>query len=516
MKTGNLITIIALLGMATAGYWLGSHRSQESGFRMQDAGSRIEDRGSKAAQTERKVLYYRNPMGLPDTSPVPRKDAMGMDYVPVYADNAGQGMVSISAEKVQQIGVKSESVALHSLSGTLRATGRIEIDERRIHAIAPKFEGWVERLYVNAVGESVSKGQPMFEVYSPELISAQREYAIARQGEMSLKSADEDARNGMRQLAEASLARLKNWDIPAAETKRLADGKTSRNLTYFAPVSGIVLEKKALQGMRFMPGETLYQIADLSTVWVQADVAEQDIARVKVGSAARISLEAYPGKIFEAKVSFIYPTLNAATRTVQVRLDCVNPGGLLKPAMFASVALAAGAGSKVLAVPSSAVIDSGTRQIVLVQRGAGRFEPRSVRLGRRDDDYVEVLEGVAEGEQVVTSANFLIDSESNLKAALAGLGGSAGKPAEAQDAKPKTVGHQAHGMLNSINPDGTVSITHGPIDALGWPGMTMNFELANSSLASGIRPGSAITFEIVERKPDDWVITAMQAQHKEP
>jgi len=538
---GIVIGAVVLLCVGVAGYWLGTRTSTASAPATAAA----------IAKTEPKILYYRNPMGLPDTSPVPKKDPMGMDYVPVFAgdenssggkqtaspvDTGGPGQVILGIEKVQKLGVKSEAATLRSLDSTVRAVGKVEINERRTYTIAPKFEGWVERLYVNTVGQPVSKGQPLFDVYSPELISALREYALARKGEHSLNAAGDaaredvnrdDARASMKQLAAASLARLKNWDIADDQIRQMANGEARQNLKYYSPVAGIVLEKKAVQGMRFMPGDVLYQIADLSSVWIRAEVAEQDIGLVKVGSVARVDIAAYPDRHFKGKVDFIYPTLDPATRTVQVRVELANPDGLLKPAMFANVQLAALQSGKVLTVPVSAVIDSGKRQIVLVQLAEGRFEPRTVKLGSRSENYVEVLEGVAEGEQVVTSANFLIDSESNLKAALNGFGNASGvaatnSKAEVQPArpgqgtagpvKPAVTGHQAQGTLDAINDDGSVSITHDPIPSLGWPGMSMDFPLANSSLTQGIKPGSAISFELVERKPGEYVITRLQTR----
>jgi len=441
---------VALLGVGAAGYWLGTRTLPAP----------TPETTAITAKAEPKILYYRNAMGLSDTSPVPKKDAMGMDYVPVFEGgegasdgkqtassfdtSGGSGQVILGIEKVQKLGVRSEAAILRMLDKTIRAVGRIEIDERRTYTVAPKFEGWVERLYVNTSGQSVSKGQPLFDVYSPELISAQREYAIATQGETSLQNADDDARNSMKQLAAASLARLRNWDIADDQIKQLANGEAKRSLTFYAPVSGIVLEKKAVQGMRFMPGEMLYQIADLSSVWLVAEVAEQDIGSVKAGSVAQVNIAAYPDKHFDGKVDFIYPTLNTATRTVQVRVELANPKGLLKPAMFANVELAISHGGKVLTVPVSAVIDSGTRQVVLVQLAQGRFEPRTVKLGSRSENYVEVLEGIAEGEQVVTSANFLIDAESNLKAALIGMGGHAQPVGSAPPATPSQSQHKGH------------------------------------------------------------------------
>lgn len=510
MNTIVKLTLAALLLLvvAASGYWFGTRSAP------------VAQTAATSAPTERKVLYYRNPMGLSDTSPVPKKDSMGMDYVAVYAgDEVATGQLNISTDKVQKLGVKSEAAALRQLDHTLRVTGRIEVNERRTYAISPKFEGWVEKLYVNTTGQTVSKGQPLFEVYSPELVSARGEYALALQGLAALKDADAETKAGMQQLADASRSRLRNWDI--ADTPSSPGADNSR-VTFRAPVSGIVLEKKAVQGMRFMPGETLYQIADLSSLWVIAEINEQDIGQVHIGSPAQVAVDAWPERVFDGKVDFIYPTLNSATRTVQVRIELDNPKGLLKPAMFANVQIAVGKGGKVLTVPTSAVIDSGSRQVVLVRLAEGRFEPRTVSLGNRSNDYVEILKGIAEGEQVVTSANFLLDSESNLKAALGGMTEQTAQSTTPADATPtdhsapaaqKSVGHQAQGTLDSINDDGTVSITHQPIKSLGWPGMTMDFALANSSLTAGIKPGSAISFEIVERTPGEWVITRLQAKN---
>ena len=279
-----------------------------AGYRLAPQAAAPEAVAVDGQKSGKKLLYYRNPMGLPDTSPVPKKDPMGMDYIPVYAgeDTAGSDSdsgIRVSAEKIQKMGVKAEAARLQVLDKTVRASGRVDIDESRTYMVTAKFEGFIERLHVNTTGQPVGRGQPLFEVYSPELVSAQREYAIAAQGVSKLKEAGGEAQAAMQQLADASLQRLKNWDISSEQVQALAQsGQARRTLTFRAPVAGIVTEKKAVQGMRFMPGETLYQIADTSSVWVQADVFEQDIAAVNVGQKAKIKINAYPGEVFEGRM----------------------------------------------------------------------------------------------------------------------------------------------------------------------------------------------------------------------
>jgi Cu(I)/Ag(I) efflux system membrane fusion protein len=500
---------------AGGGYWVGKRNAPDH----DEATLQASAVSAGPARNERKILYYRNPMGLPDSSPTPKKDPMGMDYIPVYAGEADEvdevdgaaaatHQIRINTDKVQKLGVRTATASLRSLERIVRAVGRIEPDERRQYAIAPKFEGYVERLLVNVTGQWVGKGQPLFEVYSPELVSAQGEYAIAIQGVESLNKAGSETRSGMQQLADASLTRLKNWDISDEQIRHLASsGNARRTLTFRSPVAGIVTEKKAVQGMRFMPGEVLYQVADLSTVWVIADVFEQDIGLVKSGARARIKINAYPDKTFDGAITYIYPMLKAETRTIPVRVELSNPGTLLKPGMFAQVELAAATAGKVLTVPVSAIIDSGTRQIVLVQIKEGRFEPREVKLGARGEDHVEVRDGVREGEEVVVAANFLIDAESNLKAAVAGFGHAAhtGSPPSAQDdaatkTGPASAVHRAEGQVETIDArSGVASIKHGPVASLKWPPMTMAFKVANESLRKDLEPGATVSFEFVER-----------------
>ena len=386
------------------------------------------------------------------------------------------------------------------------------MDERRISTVSPKFEGWIERLHVNTTGQPVARGQPLMDVYSPDLVTAQQEYLIAAKGVEDVKGASAELQRSMQQLMQSTLTRLRNWDISDQELRELqTSGTTRRTITLHSPVSGVVVEKPALKGMRFMPGETLYQISDLSALWLLAEVYEHDLAQVRPGQAATIEVSALPGKVFKGKVAFLYPTLTPETRTGKVRIELANPGGMLKPAMYASVELAAGERRNVLSVPLSAVLDSGARQVVLVQAAAGRFEPREVKLGTRTDDYVEVRQGVKAGEAVVVGANFLIDAESNLKAAITGF--TPAQPSSSGPTEPKSaaVGHRAEGVVDAIDTKaGTVMLSHGPIATLQWPGMTMEFILANPSLAANLKPGNPVAFEFVERKPGEYVVTKLE------
>jgi len=397
---GMAALLIAALG---AGYWLGN-RGHGAG-----AGG-TENHAHDTDKPARKILFYRNPMGLPDTSPTPKLDSMGMDYLPVYeGEEESSGLVNLSTEKIQKLGVRTETAALRNLGRSIRAVGITQINEQKLYSVAPRFEAWIDRLYVNTTGQYVQKDQELMEVYSPELSSAQAEYTAAAQA-------------GLKILADASLERLRNWGIDESQVGELSlSAKPRQSVTLRAPAAGIVLEKNAVQGMRFMAGETLYKIADLSTVWITAEIFEQDLAFVKTGQNAKIRINAYPDQKFSTKIAYIYPTLSNQTRTTQIRLELANRQGLLKPGMYAEVQLDTAGKSQVIAIPNSAVIDSGTRKVALVEVSEGRFEPRELELGMSSDDYVEVISGVGEGEKVVTRANFLIDAESNLKAALSGL-----------------------------------------------------------------------------------------------
>ncbi len=493
-----LAAIAALIALAlAAGYWLGTRRANVP----------AEPASPPPASTPgaRQILYYRNPMGQPDTSPVPKKDSMGMDYIPVYADEADDsGVVQVSPGRRQLLGVRTEPVRRETLDRRIQAAGRIEADERRVHEVSARFPGYIERLDVNTTGQGVRRGQVLFSAYSPEVATARREYAIALRGVERLQGADAATREGMQALVESSRARLRNWHVSEA-----ADA-SGRSLVLRAPADGIVTEKNALPGMRFAAGEVLYRITNLDQVWLIAEVQERDLGLLAEGATASVTLDAWPARHFQGRVGYIYPNLDPATRTVPARIELDNVEGLLKPGLYARVEIDAIDATPRLTVASAALMDGGTRRIVLVDMGDGRFEPRPVQVGQGDGERVEILDGLHEGENVVVSANFLIDADSRLKTALHAFA-PASTPDVTSAPAAAAIVHQAEGRIESFDAARhELMLSHGPIARLGWPAMTMPFGLANAALAAGLQPGQAITFDFVERAPGEWIITRIE------
>ncbi|MBR1135237.1 efflux RND transporter periplasmic adaptor subunit [Bradyrhizobium sp.] len=362
-----------------------------------------------------KIRYYRNPMGLPDTSPTPKKDSMGMDYLPVYeGEQDDDSSVKVSAGKLQKAGVQIEVAERRTLNTMVRAPGIVQEDERRKAVVSLRFEGFIQSVENVTTGTHVHKGQRLMRIYGPSLSSAAAEY-------LSALNARPDTGIG-NQALKGARRRLENLDAPEAF---IAEIERTREIPVYvswpAPQDGEIVERIAVNGMRAAPGDVLFRIADHDVVWVLIDVAERDLSLIEVGQKASVRLRAYPNRLFTGNVTLIYPHLMAETRTARIRIELPNPDQVLRPDMYADVEIATGAETPVLTVSSSAVIDSGERQIVLVDKGDGRFEPREVKLGRRGGGRVEIKEGLAENDKVVVSANFLIDAESNLKAALSGL-----------------------------------------------------------------------------------------------
>ncbi len=333
------------------------------------------------------------------------------------------GAVRIAPERQQLIGVRLGKAEQRTIEKVVRTVGRVDYDEKRIGIVSPKIGGWIEELYVDFTGRQVKKGEPLLTIYSPELVSTQEEYLLAlrARGGWSKSPFPEVADSGAL-LVESARRRLKLWDITDAQIESLEkSGQVQRTLTLYSPFSGVVLEKAATRGMYIMPGATLYKLADLSVVWLIADIYEYELPHIRLGQQAAMRLSYLPGEVFTGRAIYIYPYLDAQTRTAKVRFEFANPHGKLKPEMFADVEIKIALGSR-LVVAEGAIIDTGTRTVAIIALGSGYFEPREVKLGARVDGWVEVLEGLKAGEQVVTSANFLIDSESKLKDAVGGGG----------------------------------------------------------------------------------------------
>ena len=359
---------------------------------------------------EKRILYYRNPMGLPDTSATPKKDSMGMDYIAVYDGEQTDGStVTVSAGKIQRSGVKTTQATLTSISQPIMVPGVVEHDERKISEIALRTDAFVEKVFDVTTGAPITVGDPLATVNAKDFLSAGALYAA-------------DLAAGGKSAATGSYLRLKNLGVPAemiAEIEKT--GNVPVSVTLRAPQSGVVLERMAVDGMMAATGETLFRIADTSTVWIIADVPEYELASVRRGAVATVRFRSLPGRAFTGKVNEIYPEIQAETRTAKIRIELPNPDGAMIAHMYADVEIAAGGKAAVVTVPNSAVIDSGDRQVVIVDLGEGRFEPRDVQIGQRGAGMVEISKGIAEGDTVVVSANFLIDAESNLKAALSAL-----------------------------------------------------------------------------------------------
>ena len=365
-----------------------------------------------------RILYYRNPMGLPDTSPVPRKDSMGMDYLPVHEGEASEdGIIKLSPGRIQRSGVRSEPVRRQTITQTMRVPGVVQLDERRISVVAIRADAFVQEVAPVTTGDRVAKGTRLARIYSPEISTAGAQFIT------ELNAAARGVPEG------GARQRLENLGVPAeiiAEIER--SRKVPPTVNWSAPRDGIVLERNVSDGMKMAAGSSLFRLADISTIWVLADVPERDLAQIRIGASAVARLRGRPDMAFEGRVGVIYPQIAEATRTAKVRIELANPDGVLLPNMYADVEIGAGDANLELAVPRSAVIDSGTRSVVILDRGEGRFEPREVKLGRHGDGMVAIAEGVSESDRVVVSANFLIDAESNLKAALSGFAQPETKP----------------------------------------------------------------------------------------
>jgi len=406
-------TLIALLIGSAAGYWIA-------------AGDTDTTDSMQSASSESIPLFYRNPMNPEITSPVPAQDEMGMEYIPVYSDeNAGgealTGTVRIDPTIVQDMGVRTVVAKLTTLSRNIRTVGRVTYDEQRVARLHPKYDGWVEKLFVNRTGDRVRKNDMLLSIYSPQLVASQEEYLLALNNAEMLKSSPfEDVRNGAESLLQSSEQRLKLLDMPEHQITNL---KTKREITkgvhIHSPFDGIVMNIGAREGQRLTPKTELYMIADLSRVWVIVDIYEDDMPWVRVGDKAKVQVSGIPGRTFTGKVTQIYPYLEAKTRTIKVRMEFDNADLALKPEMFANVEVLTNRQVDAVTIPAEAIVRTGAQEQVFVQRAPGMFDPRKVTVGVSSNGQIQIVDGIEEGEIVVTSSQFLIDSESKLKEATA-------------------------------------------------------------------------------------------------
>lgn len=382
--------------------FLAVHASEDISF--DDKAEVIAEAARPASGGPKKILYYRNPMGLPDTSPVPKKDSMGMDYIPVYAgDDEDGSIVKIAPGKLQRTGVRSAIVADRIIVQVVRVPGTVQPDERNVSVVTVPADSYVGKVENVTTGDRVRKGQPLLQLRSPEIAAAAVQVQINPGSNIARR-------------------RLENLAVPKEVIDEIdRTHQVPPAFTWYAPRDGVVLIRNATEGMKMSAGEILFRIADLSTVWVLADVPEYALASVEPGQPVRIRVRSLPDRTFEGHVTLIYPQVNQVTRTTKVRIALPNPDGLFRHDMYADIEIATGGGSPVMAIPDNAVIDTGTRQVVILDKGEGRFEPREVKIGVRGGGYTEIRNGIASGDRVVVAANFLIDAESNLKAALSGM-----------------------------------------------------------------------------------------------
>ncbi len=405
---------------------------------------------TSAAGGERKVKYYKSTMLLGEISPAPRKDSMGMDMVAVYEDQAqDSSLISVSPVTVQTMGIRTGLVTSGPLRRAIRSVGTVEFDETSLAEVTTKFKGWIEKLHVDATGKQVHRGETLFEIYSPELYSAQVEYVLALNQDGA----------GSASLKASALTKLKFFDVSDEQIAELEKSrKATKTLRVSAPRDGIVVEKMVVEGQMVDAGMKLYRLADLSLVWVLAQVYEQDLPFVKLGQETVVKLSYLPDREFRGRVTYIYPTLDEKTRTARVRMEFHNPGYFLKPGMFATVELASELEAAAVLVPDMAVLRSGEHNTVFVALDGGRFEPRTITLGpRAEGNLYQVLSGLKEGERVVTSGQFMLDSESQLREAIQKML----QPAKADATPAAAAAHAGHAVSSTTNstaaPKGTVA-----------------------------------------------------------
>lgn len=483
MNTNIKLIAVLIAGLALGGgatWYLLKHQGTKSAEMAQD--------GTASAKGEKEVLFWYDPMVPDQHFDKPGKSPfMDMDLVPKYAGEDEEGTVSIDPRVVQNLGIRTAQAERGRLWRRIDTVGYVRADDNRVQFLQARVNGWIEGLHVHTLNDPVKKGQLIAEVYSPDLYTAQEEFLLA------LKH-PEDA--GWIAAAKQKLAflGLSQGQIAALEK----NGKPLRRVNYYAPTGGIVTRIAVHEGAQVTAGMPILEITDLSKVWVTAEVMESQAAWVTPGKSVEISVESLPGEVFEGTVEYLYPTVNTATRTHPVRIVLANKGLKLKPGMYATVTLYGGKGEEAVLVPSEAVITTGKRSIVLVATGEGKFQPVEVKTGMESDGQTAVLEGLSGGEQVVTSGQFLIESEANLKGALEKL-----KPLS-------SAVHTGTGVITQVDAKtGTLEMEHAPIPSLDWPSMTMEFEVKDKAVLQGLKTGDKVEFDLV-KEDGGFPVTAIR------
>jgi len=503
MKLKTSLLIAAALALAGAGigggYWYAMQRM--GGMTAPQPATAADAASGAPADAERKPLYWHDPMvpGPKFDKPGP-SPFMDMQLVPVYADaGADQGTVTISPRTTQNLGIRTVEVTMGRMNTGLSTVGAVSIDERTMVTVQSRVSGYIEKLHVRAQYDPVTRGQPLAEIYAPEWLSAQEEY-------LALKRSNQPA---VRDLAQAARERLILLGITETQIKRIEQsGKADARVTLTAPDNGLVWELGARDGMAVTPGLTLFRLVNLGSVWIHAEVPETDAALVRPGAPVEARTAAYPEQTFKGKVAVLLPDVNATTRTVKARVVLGNPGGRLKPGMFATLAFASSNKSSLM-VPSEAVIHTGARAVAIIAEGDGKFRPVDIETGRDSGGMTEIRKGLTAGQRIVASGQFLIDSEASLKSTLSRLESAAEAPAN----DPPGSGHVGAARVNSIDTAaGKLDITHGPIPSLKWPEMTMGFRVEDKTLLQGLKAGDRINFEM-RGEPDkdgNYTITRIQ------
>ena len=498
----TLLAVAAVAGIGFASYRIGMDRGMKSSGPAAQAANGAAPKAAADAANGRRILYWYDPMYPDERFDKPGKAPhMDMPLVPVYADEGGDtGTVTISPRVQQNLGIRTAEVVRGSLASTVEAVGSVAYNERDVAVVQARSAGFVEKLYVRAPLDPVRRGQPLAELYVPDWVAAQEEFLsakrIAAQTDVSgLASLVDGARQRMR------LAGMTDEQVRSVEQS----GKVSPRITLTAPIGGVIAELGAREGMTVAAGAPLFRINGLGTVWVNAEVPEAMAAQVRPGATVHVRTAAFPGRAFNGRVSAILPEVNPATRTLKARVEVANPGGKLVPGMFATVAIAPSAARQALLVPSEAVIQTGTRSVVMLAREGGRFAPVDVQTGTEANGQVEILKGLEPGQKVVVSGQFLIDSEASLKATGTRMGEDS---APAPEAPAAGTVHHASGVVEQVTHD-AITISHGPVATMQWPAMTMAFAVPHGMPVKA-KVGDRVAFDFRQAPGGKFEVTRIE------